>query len=96
MIFNFTSYDINKDHSCKISPAEYPELKHDSVVAYRWGRLIEGEKIEQFERLFIRKYLTPISSVVLDKIIRGALISDFTAEKIRKLFEPGAGVPPSR
>jgi hypothetical protein len=86
VIFNFTSYDLNKDHSCVITPAEYSELKHDSLIAYRWGRLIEPEKIFDYEHLYIRKYLNPIPSPVLEKIVRGARLSEFTAEKIRVLF----------
>lgn len=68
VIFNFTSYGIDKDHSCLVTPAEYSELHHDSIIAYGGGRLIEGEKIAVFENVFIRSVLSPVSSTVLSNI----------------------------
>jgi hypothetical protein len=57
VIFNFTSWQLKKDHSCVVKPREYPELKHDSVIAYMHGTLLKGQQIQTLESYGIREYL---------------------------------------
>jgi len=86
VIFNFTSWSINKDHSCVVKPQEYSELKHASTVEYRHGELVEGDSIKILEEYGIRKFVAPVPAPTLVKIAEGAIRSDFTAQKIKRLF----------
>ena len=88
VLFNFTSHYPGKcDESCIVKPHEYKRLSRDSVIAYRWGRVVEGPAIQGLVKTEIGKKLDPVPTAVIAKIIAGALKSQFTPIKIKKLLQ---------
>jgi len=88
VVFNFTSDKPSVlDRCCLITRAEYPPLKGNSLVAYRFGQLLEDSSlIRALETSGIRQRLDPLSADVIQKIQNGALASKFTPEKIKRVF----------
>jgi hypothetical protein len=88
VLFNFTShYPGRCDESCIVRPHEYKRLSRDSVIAYRWGRIVEGSAIQGLVKTEIGKKLDPVPAAVIAKVKTGALKSQFTPLKIKKLFQ---------
>lgn len=86
VVFNFTTRRSGiLDDSCIITQAEYTGLRHDSVIAYRAGRIIEGSKVS-FAATSVRQYLSPLPASTLRKIQEGAIASKYTAGKIKVLI----------
>lgn len=86
VIFNFSSWRSWNDHSCVIKPAEYVELKHDSIIVYEGGELVEGDSIQSLEQHGIRDVVQSVSEQVLAKIALGAKRSEQIPGKLKKLF----------
>lgn len=88
VLLNFTSHYPGKcDETCLIKPHEYKQLSHNSVIGYRWARVVEGAAIQELIKSGIGKKLDPIPSNVMRKIIAGVSSSKFTPNKIKDLFK---------
>ena len=87
--FNFTTRQASSvDLTCTIGPAEYSELRHESVMPFQHGKLWEGEGEESIRLLEdhgISRFMNSVSSSVLRKIQQGAVDSPFTSNKIKTL-----------
>lgn len=87
--FNFTTrWPNTPDTTCIVTPAEHPDLQHESVIAYQHAVLWEGTTIETLERHGIHKYLNPVSPELLRRIRQGAVDSAFTPNNIKALLRP--------
>ena len=88
IVFNFTTHRAGRcDETCIITPAEYPDLDADSVIAYRHGLLLQGQELTNFNAV-IGKKLPGVKRDVIQKICSGALDSRFTPGKIKRLLRP--------
>jgi len=89
VLFNFTSHYPGKcDETCIIKPYQYKQLSRDSVIAYRFGRIVEGAAIQELIKNGIGKKLPAIPPDCMAKIIAGVCASKFTVNKIKELFKP--------
>ncbi len=68
---------IRYDPACVILPGEHSFVRHPSYVAYRKAERRSAADMDRFlaAGYFVRK--DPVSQVLLDRILRGFLTSDF-------------------
>jgi hypothetical protein len=88
VLFNFTTHHPGRgDETCIVTPSEYGELKHDSVVPYRHGEILEGLALDHFRKSGLsRKLQQNITPELLHKIQVGAVDSRYTIKKIKDIF----------
>lgn len=89
VLFNFTTHRPGMhDETCIITPSEFPPLKHDSVVAYRHGEIMEGLALDHLRCSGLsRKLPEVIRPEIIRKIQEGAIASKFTNGKIKTLIK---------
>ncbi len=86
VIVNVTTADLSSDSSCVITLGEHPFIKHASVVAYYYARLIALEKITEWKNKHYYESWPPVKPPLLRKIQQGAIDSDFTPQKIQEII----------
>lgn len=76
------------DLNCLILAGEHPFVKHDTVVAYELGKIMSVAD-QQFiiQRPGLVPPQQPVSELLLERIQKGALQSDLTAQKIQTVIE---------
>ncbi|OQW44755.1 MAG: hypothetical protein A4C66_15275 [Nitrospira sp. HN-bin3] len=92
VLFNFTGHKPGAcDETCIVKPYEYKRLSKDSVIGYRWGRIVDGvATIQALARSGVGTKLDTIPPAILTRIQAGALVSKFTPLKIKELLRPPA------
>ena len=77
-MFNFTSWNSGCDQTCIVKPGEHPFVKHDTVIAYGRGLLLERTARNELQRLGFYQGHAALSDSLLKRIQQGALDSEFT------------------
>lgn len=80
---HFTSLNKRSDKSCVMHAGEHSSITGDTVVRYdQVQHLCTEESIAAFERLIWKRF-EPLSADLLLRIIKGALDSSQTSDKIK-------------
>jgi hypothetical protein len=89
--FNFTTPHVGCDRSCVVLPGEHPFVVHETVVAYRRGRVFTPKAYAAMQSLGCSNPWCDLSPELLLRIQQGALISPATRGKLKKMIEDALG-----
>jgi hypothetical protein len=85
VVAHFTRRRAYTDDTCVIQPGDHPFVKNETIVRYDQAYVCPAANLASLERIIIRK-LEPLSGELLARILRGALSSPQTSDKIKKLI----------
>ena len=85
ILAHFTTRRTYTDDTCVIQPGEHPFVKKETIVRYDQAYVCPAANLASLERIIIRK-LEPLSGELLARILRGALSSPQTPDKIKNLI----------
>lgn len=86
VIVNLTTEDLSSDNTCTIAHGDHPFIKHESVVAYYYARLISVDKIAEWKTKNYFESWPSIKHPLLRKIQLGAIQSEYTPQKIQTII----------
>jgi hypothetical protein len=88
LAFNLTSHRVGCDETCIVEPTDHPcgDVKHKSVIAYRYGQLYDASQIDMSIRARVLKMRTRVSTVLLERVQRGALNSEHTKRYYKNIL----------
>jgi len=89
VIVNFTTYQGfgGEDQSCLLDKAEHPFIKHKTYVNYRDAKVVQIHNLEKLQTTGLITRMTPVTNILLAKILEGAEQSPFLKFEIRKILE---------
>lgn len=76
-LVNLTTRRPPCDDSCIVTVGEHPFVRHESVVAYRHARMIDSDLLAS------QVQHQPASLALVRRMQEGALVSDYTADKVK-------------
>jgi hypothetical protein len=68
--FNLTEKDFDTDQTCMVHVGDYPYVRKESVVAYKYGGLFSSERIRKLRLLELKNY-GPVTDDLLLRIQEG-------------------------
>ena len=71
---------------CVIRHGDHPFIKHESVVAYHYARLIAVDKMMEWKNKHYDEAWPPVKQPLLKRIQQGAIDSDYTPLKIQEIM----------
>lgn len=84
VLCHFTSRTRRSDPTCIIQPGEHPFIVRETAVRYDQALICEsGPALEALERS-IEKRFEPLSKELLARVIKGALDSPQTPDKVKQ------------
>ncbi len=86
VIVNVTTADLSVDTSCTIKRGDHPFIKHESVIAYHYARLISVNKITEWKTKHYYESWTSVKYLLLKRIQQGAIDSEYTPQKIQGII----------
>jgi hypothetical protein len=84
--FNLTTKDWDSELTCVVQVGEHPYVIRESVIAYRFGELLEPNQIERLRILAPQDY-GPVSQKLLLRIQQGAVTSKETPGYLKKIMK---------
>jgi mRNA-degrading endonuclease toxin of MazEF toxin-antitoxin module len=69
-----------------LKKGDHPFIEHDSVIAYKYSKVVTVESIETALKNGTAKRHQPASDSLLKRAQQGLLESDFTSHGVRSLF----------
>ncbi len=85
-IVNFTTWDPDKDPSCRLDRGDHPFIEHATCVSYRDARIVAMDVLNSLEQQVSIVRKSPVSDRILGRIRVGAASSPFLPIKIRQLL----------
>jgi hypothetical protein len=85
VIVNLTSHPTVWDDACVLQPEDYPAFVIKPTIAY-YDRAMHGPVASLENTDNFRSFVAP-SPATLDRIRRGALVSDFLKERLRDIVK---------
>ncbi len=91
VLVSLTSYDKPedrelKDSSCVLHPADHPWITHETCVSYRDGRVARREDLDRLLAREMLRQSTPVSQVVLKRILEGAERTEELPNKCKEVL----------
>jgi|TARA_R100000656_G_C3932323_1_gene125081 hypothetical protein len=75
------------DETCLIEPNEHPFVQHKSYAFYRKPEVYSAKKLSRYVGLNYFVVKEDASSVLIERMREGLLVSDFTPRFYQKYFE---------
>lgn len=82
---NFTSHAPPCDETCVVSAGEHPFIKHKTIIKYCWATMVTPQKQAEVKQR--ARPDAPVSAKLLERIQKGALVSEATKPKIAAAIE---------
>lgn len=86
VIVNLTTKDLSSDNTCIIQHGDHPFIRHESVVAYHYARLICVDKLTEWKIKHYIKSWPSVKQLLLRKIQQGAVDSEYTPQKVQTII----------
>ena len=90
--FNFTSAKDGCDQTCVVQAGEHPFVAHQTVVAYRRGRLFSTKAYAAIKSLGCYEPWADLSAGLLLRIQQGAIASPGTTTKLKTMVRQSLGI----
>lgn len=74
------------DDACVLKVGDHPYIKHDSYISYRHLRIDPLPHVERLVKSGVWQPHIPCSDELLERIIRGVLLSRMTSRENKKIF----------
>jgi hypothetical protein len=85
ILCHFTTRQRRSDTTCIIQPGEHSFFDRETVLRYDQAHVCSGEGLAALERLIMKRF-EPLGADLLARVIRGALDSPQTPDKIKALL----------
>ena len=87
VILNMTSVKVICDDICKLAVGDHPSVIKPSYIEYGEGTLSRVDDIRQALKLGLFVSKQPAAPALIDRIRKGALVSDFTPIKVQRAIQ---------
>jgi len=91
VIVSVTSSRKKSETLVTLNKGDHPFIEHDSVIAYRYSRIVTTESIETAIRNGTARRREAVSAKLLKRAQEGLLESDFTPHGIKALYRTFMG-----
>ncbi len=92
VIVSVTTKRNHSDDTCILQKDDHSFIRHESVIAYRLGKLVLGNNFDSALAKQLLRVQPPVSATLLERIQKGALASIYTPRKVKVAVRRQLGI----